>query len=51
MTNSAQTMTNYKVGLMHDAQTSREIKKANGTLKTTKNKISAATVDREENSQ
>ena len=39
-----------KVGLMHNAQTSREIKKANGTLKTTKIKISAATVDREENS-
>ena len=36
---------------MHDAQMSREIKKANGTLKTTKIKISATTVDREENSQ
>ena len=36
---------------MHDAQTSHEIKKANSTLKTTKIKISAATVDREENSQ
>ena len=34
---------------MHDAETSREIKKSNGTLKTTKIKNSAAPVDREEN--
>ena len=39
-----------KIGLMHDAETetSREIKKSNGTLKTTKIKNSAAPVDREE---
>ena len=37
-----------KIGLMHDAETSREIKKSNGTLKTTKIKNSAAPVDRED---
>jgi hypothetical protein len=42
-----------KVGLMHDPETSREVisnKNRNGTLKTTKIKISAAPVDRERNS-
>ena len=38
-----------KIGLMHDTETSREIKKSNGTLKTTKIKNSAAPVDREKN--
>ena len=42
-------MVESKIGLMHDAETSREIKKFNGTLKTTKIKNSAAPVDREEN--
>jgi hypothetical protein len=39
-----------KVGHMHDPTMSREIKNFNGTLKTTKIKISAAPVDREKNS-
>ena len=33
---------------MHDAETSHEIKKSNGTLKTTKIKKSATPVDRRE---
>ena len=37
-----------KIGLMHDAETSHEIKKSNGTLKTMKIKNSAAPVDRED---
>ena len=38
-----------KVGLMHDPQTSREMKNCNGTLKTMKIKISAAQSYREKN--
>ena len=40
---------NDKIGLMHNAETSCEIKKSHGTLKATKIKNSAAPVDREEN--